>query len=552
MADLTFRPLGTLENKYYYYSFLLQRIIALSPIEHKKENLFNLAPLSHWKTKYGDKREGVQWDVAVDSLMQTCAHQELFNPANIIGRGIWLVNGESITHYGDMVLIGGVKYKPKDINNKLLFELSESLQLDKPDPEADFTKVSSVLGELNFQTPHASTLLSGWIVCAMAAGALHWRPHAWATGKSGRGKSAIVKVIKRLLRGCAEYYEGETTEAGIRQDMRHDCRAIVFDEAEPKTPSAMVKINGVLNLLRQASSNDSGKIAKGTTTGKGMNFKIKSCGFLASVNPYLKEEPDKNRFFIIEMGEPMEKAQYDLWEYRMENAFTPGFQAALHDRVSKNILTLHANAKTFARILAKRFNNNRAGDQYGTLLAGAYLLNSLHKLSEDEASDWVKDMKLPPEIESQPKSDEQDLWNFIIEQSVMFKKRGINTEAPMAELFDVACGISHSEDYATADAVKVLRNKGMKAVKIEGKCYIAVSTNHTAIAQMIYRSRFGDLDWSPILRRLPGSMSSKKPFRIGLEGELSKATIIPWRQNVTNEDDDEELGIHDLTRETAA
>ena len=543
-----FTPLGYLEAKYYYYSFLLQKIVALAPVEHRKENLFNLAPLSYWKEHYSGNK-GIEWERAIDSLIQTCAAEGLFNPQNVIGRGIWLVDGKGVTHYGDSVLIDGKKYEPKkiprEIAKKKVFELAESLHLDEPDDKADFTQIEAMLGELNFQTPHAAMLIAGAIVCAMAAGALHWRPHTWLTGKSGSGKSAVMKVILLILRNCTEHYVGETTEAGIRQDLRHDCRAIVFDEAEPKNPAAIQKINNVLNLLRQASSDETGKIAKGTVTGKGMNYKIRSSAFLASINASLTEEPDKNRFQVLEMGEPMAKEDYDNWQFRAENIFTKGFQAALHNRISENIVTLAANAKTFAGVLAQRFKDNRAGDQYGTIFAGYYLLTSTEKVDKATASDLMMGIKFPPEKQDSGVIPDCDyLWNYMLDRMITFKKEQKNAqygnvtvipfERPLSELIDVAFGNHIPRNYATGDAEKALSYKGIKVVVEDGKQYVAISTNNTAIEDLISRSRCGGLDWAPILRRRKGSLSPQKNYRIGVRKATCKATLIPWE-----EDDDQ-------------
>lgn len=534
MADITYRPLGFLENKYYYYSFLLQKVVALTPVEHRKENLFALAPYNYWVSVYGDKKEA--WALAADSLIQTCASEGLFNPANIIGRGIWLIDGEGVAHYGDKIRINNKTYNPRqvpaELAKKKVFELSESLQLSEPNPHADFTAIESTLSELHFKTPHAALLISGWIVCAMAAGALHWRPHGWVTGKSGYGKSAVIKVIKRILGNCAEYYTGETTEAGIRQDLKHDCRAVVFDEAEPKTPHAQNLIQKVLNLFRQASSDETAKIAKGTATGKGITFKVRSCAFMGSVNPYLTEEPDKNRFFVVEMGMPISKEEYTKWEYRMENVFDNGFQSALHGHISDNIVTLAANAKMFASVLAERFQNNRAGDQYGTLMAGAYLLTSTDLVTKEIAADWVRDLKLPPDSEIEEKSDEKDLWNYMLERMIPLKKMSndkiLSFDRPLSEVIEAAFGNYTSAVYTQRDAEISLSDKGIKAIVENDIQYVAVSTSHSAIADLIVRSRFAGLEWSPILQRLPAAKASKKPYRIGTSKKLSKATLIPW------------------------
>lgn len=546
---ITFRTLGTLESRYYYYSFLLQRIVALTPLEHKKENLFNLAPLSHWKIKNGDKRDGVMWDAAVDSLMQTCAADGLFNPNNVIGRGIWIIEGKGITHYGDKILIDSKKYDPKQVTREIggrkIYEASEPLQLGVPDVTSDFTQIKTILSQLHFETPHAALLLSGQIVCAMAAGALPWRPHSWITGKSGSGKSAVMTAILRLLGNCTEHYVGETTEAGIRQDLKHDCRAVVFDEAEPKNHTAQQKIQGVLNLLRQASSSETGKIAKGTTTGKGMNFRIRSCGILASCNAQLTEEADRNRFLVVKMASPMEKKEFNKWKFKMENIFTKGFQAALHSHISENILTLASNAEIFASVLGERFNDNRAGDQYGALIAGAFLLNSTEMVTKESASAWLMSIKrLPPEIEDiQDNSDASFLWNYIKQRMVRFQKENTNNygnknyvyfDRPIEELIDVAFGNYTPTTYAKGDAEQALADKGIKTIVENGIQYVGISTNHTAIGDMIKGCRFAGLDWSPILRNLEGALVGRKAYRIGNKGIPSKVTLIKW-EFVTDE-----------------
>lgn len=536
-TDQPFTALGFLENRYFYYSFLLQKIVSLSPVEHRKENLFALAPYNYWVGIYGDKKES--WTLATDAMIQTCAAEGLFNPQNVIGRGIWIIDGKAVTHYGDEVLIDGQRYVPKkiprEVAGKKVFEAGEPLQLGKPDASADFTQIESILSELSFQTPDAALLISGWVVCGMAAGALHWRPHLWVTGKAGSGKSAVINTVKRLLGNCGEHYTGETTEAGIRQDLKHDCRPVTYDEAEPKTHQAQMALQKVLNLFRQASSDETAKIAKGTVSGKGINFRIRSCIMMGSCNALLTEEPDKTRFFVAEMAKPMEKKKYLKWEFKMHNVFNKGFQAALHTRISENIITLAANAKTFASVLAERFQNNRAGDQYGVLMAGAYLLTSTDLITAAIASDWIKDIKFPPdEIITDDQSDEVELWHYMLERMILFKKQSgdkiLNMDRPLAEMIDAAAMNHTPQNYTYMDADKALSDKGMKVVKEEGIQYLAVSTNHSGIADLINRSRFAGLDWSPILRRIKGAKAGTKVYRIGLGKKPCSVTLLPIEQ----------------------
>ena len=267
-----------------------------------------------------------------------------------------------------------------------------------------------------------------------------------------------------------------------------------------------------------------------------------------SVNPFLIEEPDKTRFFVAEMAKPMDKKEFVKWEFNMQKVFSQGFQAALHTRISQNIVTLAANAKTFASVLAERFQNNRAGDQYGTLIAGAYLLTSTDLISADDALDWIKDIKFPAdEIIADDESDEMELWNYMLERMIPFKKQSgdkvINMDRPLAELIEASFGEYQPLEYSYKDAEIALSYKGIKTV-IEDKIkYVAISTNHSGLADLISRSRFAGLEWSPILRRLRGAISTQKSYRIGVGKAVCKVTLIPWGDDTEKENPQPKLAL---------
>ena len=79
----------------------------------------------------------------------------------------------------------------------------------------------------------SGVLFGGWVALAPICGALQWRPHGWITGEAGCGKTtAIEDFAYPLLNGVAVYAQGNSSEAGIRQDLAGDSLPVVFDELE--------------------------------------------------------------------------------------------------------------------------------------------------------------------------------------------------------------------------------------------------------------------------------------------------------------------------------
>ena len=76
---------------------------------------------------------------------------------------------------------------------------------------------------------------------------------------------------------------GQTTEAGIRQELRADALAVIFDEAEEDGEAARRRIQAVLALARQASSESGARTLKGTVHGGALQFRIRSMFCMASI-----------------------------------------------------------------------------------------------------------------------------------------------------------------------------------------------------------------------------------------------------------------------------
>ena len=101
--------------------------------------------------------------------------------------------------------------------------------------------------------------------------------------------------------GMNRSYEGGTTEAGIRQELRADALPVLYDEAERADQRSDLRLQSVLALARSASSTEGAHTAKGTTHGHAMSFQIRSAFCLASIGGAVKQEADKTRICLLQL-----------------------------------------------------------------------------------------------------------------------------------------------------------------------------------------------------------------------------------------------------------
>jgi putative DNA primase/helicase len=122
------------------------------------------------------------------------------------------------------------------------------------------------------------------------------RPHVWLTGGPGSGKSTILnRFVHLLLGGLDVFAQGASTEAGIRQRLCVDARPVLIDESESNEENEIRRTQGVLSLIRQASTESDAQTLKGTAGGEAMRFHIRSMFALASIQVGLKQQADRER-----------------------------------------------------------------------------------------------------------------------------------------------------------------------------------------------------------------------------------------------------------------
>lgn len=517
-SELPFRCLGFDRGSYFYLPTAGGQVIELTASQHTKLNLLNLAPLKWWLGAY-NKGSGPNWDQAADSLMSLCMGQGVYDSDRVRGRGAWYDRDRVIVHLGDRLIVDGIEH---DISSPPLthFFYEHAKQLTGPaaTPLSDemAIKIRNIATRFRWEVPVNAYFLLGWTVLAPVCGALDWRPHAWITGGAGTGKTTILKhFLRPLLGGIYQAATGGTTEAGLRGTLRSDAIPVVFDEFEQNEQRDKQIVQNVLALARIASS-EGGKIYKGTTSGGANAFEIRSMFCVSSINVALIQKADIDRFCVLGLRkDPLDKDEWTAFEQDILATITPDCGRQLIARTVQNIPTIRKNAHTLAKALAIQFGQ-RYGDQYGTLLAGAWSLSpgGGEPLTVEQAHSWIKTMNWESQQTDPSDTDEVKCLNHILNTMVLADNQRIT----IRELFALA---RTSLQLGNESPAAILARYGIKYH--DGGIAIA---NTQSNLQSLLR----DTPWSggahrQALRRIDGAVTTS-PIRFEKMGTM-RCTLIP-------------------------
>lgn len=528
-----FRCLGFENNDQNLFVFFVYRtnvIVKLTPGGISVSNLLQLAPLNYWEGAYPKQtRSGsVKFEIntIADDLITKCMRCGIFDNNKIRGRGAWMDNGRPVIHVGNSLIVNGIYTDFQELQTKFIYETGQELgfepvaKLDK----TDAYKLITLLERLNWSRTINARLLAGWIVIAPLSGALNWRPHLWLTGSSGTGKSEVMKLfVKRFLGQMFVDAQGETTEAGIRQYLKADALPVVFDEAESEDRKAMDRMQSVLGIMRASSTSDGGKIIKGSAGGSAHQFNIRSCFAFASIGANLTQRSDISRISELELKK--DTRGKSMWEETLKmyyNIVTDEFVQSFQSRSISLLPVILANAKTFANAAATEIDNQRAGDQLGALLAGAYSLTSEKLITMEEASKWIKERDWSEEKLAESTRDEIKVINKIMDSELIVETSFGKITRTVGEIVLIARGdvVSQQEMLLISDelAKSTLRRLGMK---LEGFSLV-ISDSSEYIRKLLNDTPYAR-NFHTILTRVDGAFKTEPTtFASGIKSRATK------------------------------
>ena len=541
-SSAPFVCLGFNDGVYYYQPGSTGQVISLSRSSHTGTNLLTLAPLAYWETLFPSKT-GANWLAAASSLFETQAKAGIFSADRIRGRGAWWDDGRSVLHLGDRLLIDGTEQSiSKAAGSKFHYQRLASIDIPKRLellPDELGMEIIDIASRFHWEVPASGLLLAGWIALAPICGAMQWRPHVWLTASAGSGKSAILdRFIGILLESMALFPEGNTTEAFIRQQLRADAIPVIFDEAESNEKPDRQRIQNILALARVSSSSGRGVIGKGGADGTAQSFNIRSMFLLCSISTALKQGADQSRFAQLTLRNPSflpkpeRIAHWSALDADITRLCTAEMGHRLLLRMVRQIPIIRDSVAVFRRAAAERFDSQRQGDQYGTLLAGAWSLANSRPATIEDAYQLI-DANSWDAYTEQTEADEERCLQHILQHPMRIElermevaggkvfNRVSTTTRTVWELVEAMSGTGDSKEVTAEAAEPHLGRIGIRVV--DGRLMIA----NTALGlQRILADTPWAHSWPTVLARMPGASKAGKVRFKGMSNS-SRAVSLP-------------------------
>lgn len=510
-----FRALGHDHGVYYFLPDGALDVISCRGTTMNAGFCTDLAPLSHWEVDYPGKR-GPNWLLAASDLKRACEKVGPYDPSRIRGRGAWFDSGRVVLHLGNRILDCVKTVDIEDFQTPYIYERRPAIGT----PNAIAVEASRaselicLLESLNWTQSSSAYLLAGWCFLAPICGALEWRPHAWLTGPAGSGKTWIMDNIVRPLMGNNFIHAlGASSEAGIRQTLQNDALPVIIDEAESEKENQKNNIQNILTLMRQASSESGAKIYRGTVSGKNMEFCIRSMFLLSSIGMGIVQHADESRIVALSLGINRAADAREKFERIFATAqdlLTDEFCSGVRARAVSMIPTIRHNAKIFSKKVALMFGTQRSGDQYGTLLAGAYGLARDGEIDEGtDISIWL-DMLKPCESDiAEEVSNERACLQTLLDATIKLPTEGGLQEFTIGELIAIVAGrsVMTDNDRVFHDADMALRRRGIRCAPESVAVYIAAK--HSGLRELLSKTPW-EINYSQTLRNLPGARAFRQ------------------------------------------
>jgi putative DNA primase/helicase len=518
---LPFKLLGVDDGIMRYIPDNGQHIVSLSPSAHTKLNLIQLAPLQLWEDVFPSSN-GTNWDAAANSLIQLSLALPKFDPRSIRGRGCWIDQNDIVYHAGDKLSVNGTITSISRYESESIYEGGLKIPIESGDPakNPESAQLLKLCESLSWEHPLNGKLLAGWMALAPICGALSWRPHIWITGSAGSGKTWIMSNVVNPMAGKSTVFvQGNTSEAGIRCQLGSDALPVLFDEAEAENARSIPRMEGVLELARQASSESGAGIIKGTQTGGSITYMIRSMFCFSSIGVAAVKKADTSRISVLSLRKTDDPSQFEtvkqIWR---ETTAKDGFCARVRARSIRNAIVIRQNAEIFSQCAVNFTGDKRSADQIGTLLAGAYSLTSSRKITAEAAQKWMEQQDWSCFKTDLIDSDENQCWAHLLSSHLQIQREKstetISIDEAVSLYFD-----SKNEDYEAS-----LKRIGIKITE-NG---LIIANNHHGLERIFRDTAWAGAKWKGQLLRIQGAEAPKTPVKFG-KNVVQRAVFVPFQ-----------------------
>ena len=536
-----FTILGYNREEFFIFQHEKRQLMVINSGAFSSNKFIELAPFEVWCIAFPAKG-GFDKSAAFNDLVRKAHSMPVFNPARIRGRGAWIDSNRHLFHFGNHMLIDGKKATIGRFASRYIYQAEVPFEIDLSVPPLtadEGGKLLMLASKFRWTMPASAALLAGWTAIAPLCGAMRWRPHIWLTGGAGCGKTTVLKAFVHQLTGwCDVFAQGNSTEAGIRQTLGCDAVPVLFDESEQNNEREATRVQNILALIRQASTESEAKTLKGTATGNTMNFHIRSMFCLASIQVGIQQQADAERMTVLslrtkpEKGSPEEAQSRKDWEELKEDLYLlerdETLPARLFKRMVQRLPMLMQSIDVFVVAAARHFGNQREGDQYGTLLAGCWCLVSDELPTQEDAAAMIAEFDWNDYAIGAKVDDATRAFNALLEARI---RTPHGSEYSVFELCDRIASIQgvrrkNGEEAPVCqlemkDAQATLQRYGMKVSK-NGK--LMLSNSSDGLVRLMAGTPF-QADFRGLVSRVQGVESRGEV--VWINGSSCRCMAIP-------------------------
>jgi len=284
-----------------------------------KGALMTLQDRSRYGDVFGKDEGGIH-------IIRIAEAKPIFKHSKIRGTGVWLDSGKIVINTGEYLLVDGNQQPLHYSPGEFIYEKDKFIPYCKEEAitTEEASKVSDMMDLIDFKHKVYCEILVGWMTVAPFGGAVKWKSYGWLVGPTGAGKTHILSRIVNPL--CADRYgifaRGSSTPAGIRNKLSNNSILTVIDEMESDVKTIADKIDEILRIFREGSSDSGAVTLHGTSDGEGREWIVQSMALFASIGASMNHGADKNRFTQIVLDSPYSRDQREREKGNVRSGFS--------------------------------------------------------------------------------------------------------------------------------------------------------------------------------------------------------------------------------------
>jgi len=449
---------------------------------------------------------------------------------NLFGQGIW-------GHKGDFLIVNGARawlyggydfreIKEPKLDDKIIdFDGSKVWTTNLPlsTRGMGLTKAQRIIGRVgrqvdkwNWSHPWDAKIVTALIPATFIQACWTWRPLVSIIGGSDTGKSTFIADLLTPLFGRWTIAADRSTEAGLRQAIRHHAAPVLIDEFDRYKQRQQV-----LELFRTSSRR--GTILRGTQDQEGQEFGVRHIPWFAAIESGDIWGQDSNRFIRLELNPPENRGKLVL----------PG-EAELA-KLCRQLAAVALWAAPAAVKLADSIKGTGIEGVHGRLVesfsvpaAIDAVVSKGRNVTRETAVSILRRMLEGRELQlSQGESNEVQLLRDILSANIRVTvdtgSSKESCERSVAQLLEDSYG-AHKADLE-AKGIRIIERRSRGNEKQSGEPAKALFLVPDVIrSRLLVGTRWSQSRIDQLLARLPGAERSQQ--RCG--GQRRSGVLLPW------------------------